>query len=79
MFDTIRNNSKILMGLLVVLIIPSFVLFGVDGYSNMSDRGVVVAKVGDIEITQQECDAPTGSGPHPCFCAQPGRQTAGLS
>jgi peptidyl-prolyl cis-trans isomerase D len=40
-----------------VLIIPSFVLFGVDGYSNMSDRGVVVAKVGDIEITQQEWDA----------------------
>ena len=57
MFDTIRNNSKILMGLLVVLIIPSFVLFGVDGYSNMSDRGAVVAKVGDINITQQEWDA----------------------
>ncbi|PUE51263.1 SurA N-terminal domain-containing protein [Limnohabitans sp. 2KL-51] len=57
MFDTIRNNSKILMGLLVVLIIPSFVLFGVDGYSNMSDRGAVVAKLGDIEITQQEWDA----------------------
>ena len=57
MFDTIRNNSKILMGLLVLLIIPSFVLFGVDGYSNMNDRGAVVAKVGDIEITQQEWDA----------------------
>lgn len=57
MFDTIRNNSKILMGLLVLLIIPSFVLFGVDGYSNMSDRGSVVAKVGDLEITQQEWDA----------------------
>ena len=57
MFDSIRNNSKILMGLLVLLIIPSFVLFGVDGYSNMSDRGAVVAKVGDFEITQQEWDA----------------------
>jgi peptidyl-prolyl cis-trans isomerase D len=57
MFDTIRNNSKILMGLLVLLIIPSFVLFGVDGYSNMGDRGAVVAKVGDLEITQQEWDA----------------------
>jgi peptidyl-prolyl cis-trans isomerase D len=57
MFDTIRNNSKILMGLLVLLIIPSFVLFGVDGYSNMGDRGAVVAKVGDFEITQQEWDA----------------------
>jgi peptidyl-prolyl cis-trans isomerase D len=57
MFDTIRNNSKILMGLLVLLIIPSFVLFGVDGYSNMGNRGAVVAKVGDLEITQQEWDA----------------------
>lgn len=57
MFDTIRNNSKILMGLLVLLIIPSFVLFGVDGYSNMRDRGAVVAKVGSFEITQQEWDA----------------------
>ena len=57
MFDTIRNNSKILMGLLVLLIIPSFVLFGVDGYSKMNDRGAVVAKVGDLEITQQEWDA----------------------
>jgi peptidyl-prolyl cis-trans isomerase D len=57
MFDTIRNHSKILMGVLVLLIIPSFVLFGVDGYSNMNDRGAVVAKVGDIEITQQEWDA----------------------
>jgi peptidyl-prolyl cis-trans isomerase D len=56
MFDTIRNHSKILMGVLVLLIIPSFVLFGVDGYSNMNDRGVVVAKVGDSEITQQEWD-----------------------
>lgn len=57
MFDSIRNNSKILMGLLVLLIIPSFVLFGVDGYSNMGDRGAVVAKVADMEITQQEWDA----------------------
>ena len=57
MFDTIRNNSKILMGLLVLLIIPSFVLFGVDGYSKMNDQGAVVAKVGDIKITQQEWDA----------------------
>lgn len=57
MFDAIRNKSKILMGLLVLLIIPSFVLFGIDGYSNRSDRGVVVAQIGDLEITQQEWDA----------------------
>lgn len=57
MFDTIRNNSKIFMGILVLLIIPSFVLFGVDGYNSMADRGAVVAKVGDQTITQQEWDA----------------------
>ena len=57
MFDAIRNKSRILMGLLVLLIIPSFVLFGVDGYNNMNERGKVVAKVGDFEITQQEWDA----------------------
>ena len=57
MFDAIRNNSKILMGLLVLLIIPSFVLFGVDGYKRMNEQGTVVAKVGDVSITQQEWDA----------------------
>lgn len=57
MFETIRNNSKIFMGILVLLIVPSFVLFGVDGYSNMADRGTVVATVGNQNITQQEWDA----------------------
>lgn len=57
MFDAIRNKSRILMGLLVILIIPSFVLIGVEGYNNRDDRGAVVAKIGDIEITQQQWDA----------------------
>ncbi|MFN8954940.1 MAG: SurA N-terminal domain-containing protein [Burkholderiales bacterium] len=57
MFDAIRNKSRILMGVLVVLIIPSFVLFGVDGYNNRAERGAVVAKIADFEITQQQWDA----------------------
>lgn len=57
MFDAIRNKSRILMGVLVLLIIPSFVLLGVEGYNNSSDQGAVVAKVADLEITQQEWDA----------------------
>lgn len=57
MFDAIRNKSRILMGVLVLLIIPSFVLLGVDGYGNDRDQGAVVAKVADMEITQQEWDA----------------------
>ena len=57
MFDTIRNNSKILMGLLFLLIIPSFVLFGVDGYRQFEEKGAVVAKVDGQKINQMEWDA----------------------
>lgn len=57
MFDFFRNNIKFLMGLLILLIIPSFVLFGVEGYSNFRENRDVVAHVGKTEITRQEWDA----------------------
>lgn len=57
MFDSIRNNSKILMGLLFLLVIPSFVLFGMEGYSRFEDKGAVVAKVDGQKINQSEWDA----------------------
>ena len=57
MFDSIRNHSKILMGLLFLLVIPSFVLFGIDSYSRFSDQGSPVAKVAGNKITQGEWDA----------------------
>lgn len=57
MFDSIRNHSKILMGLLFLLVIPSFVLFGIDSYSNFSDQAVPVARVAGQKITQSEWDA----------------------
>lgn len=57
MFDAIRNNSKILMGLLFLLIIPSFVLFGVDGYRKFEEKGAVVAKIDGQSINQMEWDA----------------------
>ena len=56
MFDTVRNNSKVMMGLLFLLIIPSFVLFGLEGYSRFTDQGATVAKVDGQKITQQEWD-----------------------
>ncbi|MBM3387547.1 MAG: peptidyl-prolyl cis-trans isomerase, partial [Betaproteobacteria bacterium] len=56
MFDTVRNNSKVMMGLLFLLVIPSFVMFGVEGYSNFTDRAATVAKVDGQKITQQEWD-----------------------
>lgn len=56
MFDFVRNNTKIMMGLLFLLIIPSFVMFGIDGYSRFNDQGSVVAQVDGNKITQAEWD-----------------------
>ena len=57
MFDIFRNNTKILMGLLFLLIIPAFVLFGADGYQKTKQSSTVVAKVGSVEISQAQWDA----------------------
>jgi len=57
MFDTVRNNAKLMMGLLFLLIIPSFVLLGVDGYNRDGDRGATVAEVDGKAITQAQWDA----------------------
>ena len=57
MFDFVRNNTKIMMGLLFLLIIPSFVMFGLEGYSRFNDQGAAVAKVNGIKISQGEWDA----------------------
>ena len=56
MFDTVRNNSKIMMGLLFLLVIPSFVMFGIEGYSRFTDKAAAVAEVDGQKITQQEWD-----------------------
>ena len=56
MFDTVRNHSKIMMGLLFLLVIPSFVLFGIEGYSRFTDKAAAVARVDGQKISQQEWD-----------------------
>ncbi len=57
MFDYVRKHTKIMMGLLFLLIIPSFVLFGIDGYNRFREQGQTVASVGGHNITQGEWDA----------------------
>jgi peptidyl-prolyl cis-trans isomerase D len=57
MFDYVRKHTKIMMGVLFLLIIPSFVLFGIDGYKRSQEQGAMVARVGSQEITQAEWDA----------------------
>lgn len=46
-----------MMGLLFLLIIPSFVMFGLEGYSRFNDQGATVAKVNGNKISQGEWDA----------------------
>lgn len=57
MFDFFRNHIKIFMGLLMLLIIPSFVLFGVEGYTDFRNSAEPVAVVGRDKITQEQLDA----------------------
>ena len=57
MFDFVRKHTKIMMAVMFLLIIPSFVLFGIDGYNRSRDAGSVVARVGSHDITQGEWDA----------------------
>jgi peptidyl-prolyl cis-trans isomerase D len=56
MFDFVRKHTKIMQFLLFLLIVPSFVLFGLQGYNRMHERGDTVAKVDGHEITQQDWD-----------------------
>ncbi len=57
MFDFVRKHTKIMMVVMFLLIIPAFVLVGVDGYRRMSAEGASVAKVGSRTITQAQWDA----------------------
>ena len=54
MFDFVRNNKRIMYGILGLLIVPSFVLVGVESYQDRGDSGVGVASVDGRNITQQE-------------------------
>ncbi|SFU34792.1 peptidyl-prolyl cis-trans isomerase D [Polaromonas sp. YR568] len=56
MFDFVRKHTKIVMVLLFLLIVPSFVLFGLDGYNRSRDQSAVVAKVDGKDIIQSEWD-----------------------
>ncbi|HEX5285742.1 MAG TPA: SurA N-terminal domain-containing protein [Polaromonas sp.] len=56
MFDFIRKHTKVTMALLFLLIVPSFILLGVNRDNSSRDQGVVVAKVDGKEIVRSEWD-----------------------
>ena len=57
MFDFFRRHTRALQFLLVLLIFPSFVFFGIQGYSRFAgNENQTVAKVAGQGITQIEWD-----------------------
>jgi len=57
MFDFVRSHTRLFQGILVLLIFPSFVFFGVQGYSSFTDgSNTKVAEVDGRGITQVEWD-----------------------
>ena len=56
MFDSIRKHQRILQFLLLILIFPAFVFFGVSGYDRFLSDGDSVASVDGSKIARQEFD-----------------------
>jgi len=56
MFDFVRKHTRILQLGLLLLILPSFVVFGIQGYSRFASDEGAVAKVGGQNISQAEWD-----------------------
>ncbi|MDX9706842.1 MAG: SurA N-terminal domain-containing protein [Azospira sp.] len=53
MFDSVRNNKKIVQ-VLLLLIAASFTLYGVDSYVSGAGAGDEIARVGDSRISRQD-------------------------
>ena len=56
MFDAIRKHNKIIMWILGVLVFPSFIFFGIEGYVRFNEGANKVAEVDGHAITQTEWD-----------------------
>jgi peptidyl-prolyl cis-trans isomerase D len=56
MFDFVRQHTRIMQFLLFLLIFPSFVLFGLEGYNRSREKGAPVATVNGVDIMQAEWD-----------------------
>ena len=56
MFEFVRTHQRLMQFLLLLLIIPSFALVGLQSYSSFGDGANTVAKVAGQPITQQDLD-----------------------
>jgi len=56
MFESVRTHRRWMMLFMLVLIFPSFVFFGIQGYDSFIGSDKTLAKVDGSPITQQEFD-----------------------
>lgn len=56
MFDSVRKHQRILQFVLLILIVPSFALFGISSYSDFLDKETDLVKINGKPITAQEVD-----------------------
>ena len=56
MFEFVRKHNRIMQVLLFLLIFPSFVLVGINGYNRFREKGDAVAKVDGNDILQGDWD-----------------------
>ncbi len=54
MFDSIRKHQRVLQFVLLILIFPAFVFFGVSGYDQFLGNDDSIARVGDQKISRGE-------------------------
>jgi peptidyl-prolyl cis-trans isomerase D len=57
MFEFVRQHNRVLQFVLILLIFPSFVVFGIQGYNKFNEGHATVAEVAGSAITQAELDA----------------------
>ncbi len=56
MFEFIRTHQRLMQLILLILVVPSFALIGVSGYSTYVSGDHAIAEVGKASVTQQEFD-----------------------
>ena len=61
MFDFIRTHRRLAMLALLLLIVPAFAFFGIEGYTGFMSRDKALAEVNGVEITEGEFDRAKGA------------------
>ena len=54
MFEFIRTHQRIVLAALIILVVPSFVFFGVADYQSFVSNDVKLAAVKETNITQEQ-------------------------